>query len=152
MTDKVQIEIQYLDSYKKEWGLLEYAHEGDAGFDIRASNTSEDWLGANSGTCVPTGIKVAVPEGYELQIRSRSGMAYNHSIFVLNSPGTIDSGYRGEVGVILFNLSKTPFVIVPGMRIAQGVVSKLPSVELKKVDKLSDTKRGSGGFGSTGVK
>ena len=99
---------------------------------------------------VPTGLYIALPEGYEMQVRPRSGLAAKHGITVLNSPGTIDADYRGEIKVILVNLSNTPFEIVPGERIAQAVVAKHERVEWQEVESLEQTERGTGGFGSTG--
>ena len=109
-------------------------------------------LGPLERTIVPTGIYIALPEGYEAQVRPRSGLAAKKGITVLNTPGTIDADYRGEVCVILVNLSKEPFVIAPGERIAQMVVAKHERVEWEEVSVLSETQRGAGGFGSTGVK
>ena len=99
---------------------------------------------------VPTGLFVELPEGYEMQIRPRSGLAAKHGITVLNSPGTIDADYRGEIKVILVNLSNTPFTIEPGERIAQMIVARYEQVEWQAVESLSETERGAGGFGSTG--
>ena len=101
---------------------------------------------------VPTGLFVELPEGYEMQIRPRSGLAAKHGITVLNSPGTIDADYRGEIKVILVNLSNTPFTIEPGERIAQMIVARYEQVEWQAVESLSETERGAGGFGHTGVK
>ena len=100
---------------------------------------------------MPTGLYIALPEGYEAQVRPRSGLALKHGITVLNSPGTIDSDYRGEIGVLLINLSDTPFVINAGERIAQMVVARHEQVELIEVEELDDTERGAGGYGHTGV-
>ena len=99
---------------------------------------------------IPTGLFIALPKGYEAQVRPRSGLAAKHGITVLNTPGTIDADYRGEIKVILVNLSKEPFRIEPGERIAQMVVAKHETVEWEEVQSLDDTARGSGGFGSTG--
>ena len=98
-----------------------------------------------------TGLYIALPEGYEAQVRPRSGLALKHGITVLNSPGTIDSDYRGEIGVLLINLSDTPFVINAGERIAQMVVARHEQAELIEVEELDDTERGAGGYGHTGV-
>jgi dUTP pyrophosphatase len=100
---------------------------------------------------IPTGIKVAVPNGYELQVRPRSGLAAKNGVTVLNSPGTVDSGYRGEVGVILTNFDKRLFKVSHGDRIAQMIVKEVPKTVIEVVEELTDTERGSGGFGSTGV-
>ena len=101
---------------------------------------------------VPTGLYIALPEGYEAQIRPRSGLAAKHGVTVCNSPGTVDADYRGEIKVILVNLSKEKFVINPGERIAQMVIAKYEKIEWDEVEVLDETERGAGGFGSTGVK
>lgn len=101
-------------------------------------------------TLVPTGLYIALPQGYEAQVRPRSGLALKHGITVLNSPGTIDADYRGQLQVILVNLSDTPFTIAPGERIAQMVIAKHEQVEWEQVESLDETSRGAGGFGSTG--
>ena len=126
------------------------AHEDDAAFDIK----SKVDMTVEPGTphLVPTGIFMEFPEGYEAQVRPRSGLALKHAITVLNTPGTIDAGYRGEVRVILLNAGKESFHISRGDRIAQMVINKLPKVELVEADALSGSTRGSGGFGSTGRK
>ena len=126
------------------------AHDDDAAFDIRSR---VDML-IEPGTphLVPTGIFMEFPEGYEAQVRPRSGLALKHALTVLNSPGTIDAGYRGEVCVIMLNAGKKPFTVSRGDRIAQMVINELPKVELVAVDFLSDSTRGTGGFGSTGKK
>lgn len=125
-----------------------YATTGSAGFDI--SSTEELTLLPGEKAIVGTGLFFEIPEGYELQIRPRSGNAAKHSVTVLNSPGTIDSDYRGEVKVILFNAGKKPFPIKAGDRIAQGVVSRVFQLKFEFVKELSETERGEGGFGSTG--
>jgi dUTP pyrophosphatase len=125
-----------------------YAHYGDAGMDIYSS---EDCI-INSGErkLISSGIKLAIPEGYEVQIRPRSGLALKNGITVLNTPGTIDHQYRGVVGVILINHGEAPFEVKKGERIAQMVFNRFESAELKEVSELSETARGEGGFGSTG--
>lgn len=129
-----------------------YATPLSAGMDIRADIESPVTLQPLQRTLVPTGLYIALPEGYECQARPRSGLAVKHGITVLNSPGTIDADYRGELKVLLVNLSDTPFVIEPGERIAQLVVARHEHVEWDEVDVLDETERGEGGFGSTGVK
>ena len=126
------------------------AHPSDAGFDLRAA--IEAPLIIPSGECkiVPVGFACALPEGYEMQIRPRSGLAAKNYISVLNTPGTIDCNYRGQVGVILFNFGKYDYTVQPFDKIAQGVVCELPKVKVVSVEELEDTDRGSGGFGSTG--
>ncbi len=129
--------------------LPHYAHPGDAGLDLFACEPVE--LGPGESTVVKTGIAIALPPNTEGQVRPRSGLAAKHQVSVLNTPGTIDEGYRGEVGVILVNFGKAPFVVTSGMKIAQLVVKPVITVEVEEADDLSDTARGEGGFGSTGV-
>ena len=130
--------------------LPAYATELSAGMDLRADLESPITLGPLERALVPTGLFIALPAGYEAQVRPRSGLAAKHGITVLNTPGTIDADYRGEIKVILVNLSNTPFEIVPGERIAQMVVARHERVEWEEVDVLDETARGAGGFGSTG--
>lgn len=129
---------------------LKYQTSGSSGFDI--PSLAELMIMPGSFELVPTGLSFEIPEGYEVQIRPRSGLAARHGITVLNAPGTIDSDYRGPIGVILVNHSPEPFKVTAGMRIAQGVVQKVQQVDFEYVDEISqDTKRGSGGYGSTGL-
>ena len=130
--------------------LPAYATELSAGMDLRADLETPVTLGPLERALVPTGLFIALPAGYEAQVRPRSGLAAKHGITVLNTPGTIDADYRGEIKVILVNLSNTPFEIVPGERIAQMVVARHERVEWEEVDVLDETARGAGGFGSTG--
>ena len=127
-----------------------YATELSAGMDLRADLESPITLGPLERALVPTGLFIALPPGSEAQVRPRSGLAAKHGITVLNTPGTIDADYRGEIKVILVNLSNTPFEIVPGERIAQMVVARHERVEWVETDSLDETARGAGGFGSTG--
>ena len=129
-----------------------YATQLSAGMDIRANLQEPLTLNPLQRMLIPTGLYIALPEGYECQARPRSGLAVKHGVTVLNSPGTIDADYRGELKVLLVNLSDTPFVIEPGERIAQLVVAKHEHVEWSEVEVLDETERGEGGFGSTGVK
>ncbi len=131
--------------------LPEYATLGAAGMDLRASIEESIVLEAGARIFVPTGLYVEIPEGYEMQIRPRSGLAAKRGITVLNSPGTIDSDYRGEICVILYNSSTEDFVIERGERIAQAVVASYQRVEWSSVEELTSSQRGEGGFGSTGV-
>ena len=130
--------------------LPAYATALSAGLDLKAHIAEPIRLGSLERALVPTGLFIALPEGYEAQVRPRSGLAAKHGITVLNSPGTIDADYRGEVCVILVNLSAEPFDIVPGERIAQLVVAPFEQVQWEPVEALDDTARGAGGFGSTG--
>jgi dUTP pyrophosphatase len=130
--------------------LPHYATNGAAGADVRAALTEPVTVPAGGVAMIPTAIAVHIPDGYEMQVRSRSGLAAKHGIFCLNAPGTIDSDYRGEINVILANFGKEPFVIERGDRIAQLVVAKYERIVWEEQDQLSDTTRGAGGFGSTG--
>ena len=133
--------------------LPKYASLGDSGFDLRANVARSTTILPGRRAIIPTGIHVDIPEGYEIQVRSRSGLAAKYGIFVLNSPGTIDSGYIDEICVILFNLGEENFTIEPGDRIAQAVLMKIEHAELEetKEDIVKDNNRG-GGLGHTGVK
>lgn len=132
--------------------LPEYATEQSAGMDIRANIDEAIVLHPMERKLIPTGLYMALPKGYEAQVRPRSGLALKHGITVLNSPGTIDADYRGEIKVLLVNLSTEDFVINEGERIAQMVVARHEQVEFDAVDALDDTERGAGGYGHTGVK
>ena len=129
-----------------------YATEFAAGLDVRANNFEPIVLQPLGRAMVPTGLFLEIPAGYEVQVRPRSGLAAKKGITVLNAPGTIDADYRGEVCVILVNLSDTPFTIERGERIAQLVLAKHEVIEWEEVDALAESDRGSGGFGSTGTK
>lgn len=132
--------------------LPKYATSASAGVDLYANNEEPVVLGSLERKLIPTGIFMELPEGYEAQVRPRSGLAYKHGISLVNTPGTIDADYRGEIGVILVNLSKDPFTINKGERIAQMVIARHEQVEWVAVEELSETDRGSGGFGHTGKK
>ena len=127
-----------------------YQTEYSAGVDLYANNEEDILLKPLQRTLVPTGIYIALPKGFEAQIRPRSGLAYKHGLSVLNTPGTIDSDYRGEVKVILVNLSDKAYLIKKGERVCQMVIAKHEVVKFNLVSKLDDTDRGEGGFGSTG--
>lgn len=127
-----------------------YATEKSAGMDLKANIEESITLAPLERAMIPTGLFIALPDGTEAQIRPRSGLAAKHGISVLNSPGTVDADYRGEIKVILVNLSNEPFVINPGERIAQMVVARYEKVEWDEVETLDETERGTGGFGSTG--
>ena len=130
--------------------LPQYATGQSAGLDLRASIAGEVCLEPHHVTLVPTGIFMELPDGYEAQVRPRSGLAFKHGVTVANAPGTIDPDYRGEVKVALVNLSTQPFVLQPGERIAQLVVARFERVQWQPVEQLSETSRGDGGFGHTG--
>lgn len=127
-----------------------YATPQSAGVDLKANLEQPVTLQPLQRTLVPTGLFIALPAGFEAQVRPRSGLAAKHGITVLNTPGTIDADYRGEIKVILVNLSQEPFEIVPGERIAQMVIARHEQVQWEEVEELDATKRGAGGFGSTG--
>ena len=144
---EVSVQIQRLGR-AREFPLPAYATEASAGVDLRASEPCVIAPGARA--LVPTGIRLAIPCGYEAQIRPRSGLALKHGVALPNSPGTIDADYRGEVKVILINLGDEPFVVEPGDRIAQMVFAPVTRVAWCEVETLDATERGEGGFGSTG--
>ena len=142
--------IKYLNE-SKDLYRLEKATKGSAGFDLLASINNPLEIGAGKSLLVPCGFSLQMPNNFEAQVRPRSGLALKNSITVLNTPGTIDSDYRGEICVILINHGQISFKIIRGMRIAQIIFKETPEVNLVEVDELDNTKRGSGGFGSTGV-
>lgn len=135
---------------KSKHTLPSYATIASAGMDIKANLEQPITLQPMERCLVPTGLYMAIPVGYEAQVRPRSGLAIKKGITVLNSPGTVDADYRGEVGVVLVNLSKEPFVIEDGERIAQMVIARHEQPQWEEVDTLDDTERGAGGFGHTG--
>lgn len=135
---------------KSPFDLPSYGTAASAGMDLRANISEPVALASLERAVIPTGIFLELPEGYEAQIRPRSGLAARNGITVLNSPGTIDADYRGEVGVIMVNLSKDEFRVLPGSRIAQMVIASYEKAEWTETDELSVTERGAGGFGSTG--
>ena len=142
----LKVLVKKLDNGVK---IPSYAHDGDAGVDLYANQEVAVEPGAIA--LVPTGIKIAIPLGFEAQVRPKSGLALNHGITVLNTPGTIDAGYRGEVGVIVVNHGKEQFTIEKGKKIAQMVFNKVEKAELEEVEELDETSRNTDGFGSTGL-
>lgn len=130
--------------------LPKYETSGSAGMDVRAHINKEIELQPLDRVLIPTGLKMAIPDGYELQIRPRSGLARKHGLSLMNTPATIDSDYRGEIGVILVNLSRESYTIQPGERIAQLILTPVVQAVFQEVDVLDETERGEGGFGSTG--
>jgi dUTP pyrophosphatase len=152
MTNKVEIKIKTLEHFDSTFALPSYETEGAAGADVRASLENKDTLKIAPGqrVLVPTGLSMEIPVGYEVQVRPRSGMSFKTSLMVVNSPGTVDSDYRGEVKVILGNLGSEDQVINHGDRIAQLVVAPVTQGVFTVANELSDTERGAGGFGSTG--
>lgn len=138
--------------HAKDLSLPSYESQYAAGMDIRAALEDPVELPPGSRKLIPTGLKMAMPEGYEAQIRPRSGLAYRNGITMLNTPGTIDADYRGEVKVLAVNLGNEPFVINHGDRVAQMVIAPVTQAQVEEVKQLSETERSEGGFGSTGVK
>lgn len=132
--------------------LPTYATVSSAGLDLKAVLAEAVTLAPLERKIIGTGLKIALPEGFEAQVRPRSGLAAKHGITVLNAPGTIDADYRGEIGVILVNLSNEPFTVEPGERIAQLVIAQYTQIQWTLVNNLEETERGAGGFGSTGKK
>jgi len=147
----MKILITRLDNKYNDLPLPHYATEGSAGMDIYAAIDKPIIIEPNSTVLIPTAIAISLPIGYECQVRSRSGLAAKYGIFALNAPGTIDSDYRGEIKIILSNFSKEPFTINRGDRIAQLVIARYERIEWEITNKLDETSRGSGGFGSTGI-
>ena len=150
--ESVQIKIHHITDKFPDILLPEYATEGSSGLDLRAAVETETKIEKGKVGLIPTNLRVEIPIGYEIQVRPRSGLAAKNGIGVLNSPGTIDSDYRGEIKVILFNFSDEDFIIKRGDSIAQMVVSKVYRANLIVTDELKDSKRGDGGFGHTGKK
>ena len=144
------VEIPVL--YYGKGDLPDYATPLSAGMDLRAHIEASITLKTLERKIIPTGLSIALPQGYEAQVRPRSGLAAKHGVSILNAPGTIDADYRGDIGVILVNLSQEPFTIAPQDRIAQLVVAKYSQVDWQIVQRLPESDRGSGGFGSTGNK
>ena len=136
---------------KSNHRLPEYSTPMSAGVDLKANISEPITLGPLQRTLIPTDLYMAIPEGYVLQICSRSGLALKNGIFCLNAPGVVDADYRGNVGVILANFSDTPFIINPGDRVAQAVLNKFEKIEWKEVPTLNETERGTGGFGHSGI-
>lgn len=144
------VTVQIINKGKQP--LPQYATPQSAGLDLRANIEEPFTLRPLERRIVPTGLYIALPEGYEAQVRPRSGLALKHGITVLNSPGTIDADYRGELGILLINLSNEDFVVNPGERVAQMIVARCEQAELVPVEVLDETERGAGGYGHTGVK
>ena len=148
---KLTVKIKPLDHFG-DLALPQFETALAAGADLRAALTEDMSLAPGARALIPTGFAMALPAGYEAQIRPRSGLAYKHGITCLNTPGTIDADYRGEVKVLLINHGSEPFTITRGERVAQMVIAPITQPDFARVDSLDDTIRGDGGFGSTGVK
>jgi len=136
----------------KNISLPKYETDGSSGMDLAANIENKIEIAPGKSAIIPTGLSISIPKNFEIQIRPRSGLAAKNRISVLNTPGTIDADYRGELKVILINLGDTAFIIEKGLRIAQMVLCPVIKATLKEVETLEETKRGSGGFGSTGIK
>jgi dUTP pyrophosphatase len=149
--DHVTLSVKRLDE-NKDMALPSYETDGASGLDLRAAVDGELTLHPGEIRLVPTGLAISLPLGYEAQIRPRSGLALKHGVGMVNTPGTIDSDYRGEIGLVLINWGKAPFVIKRGDRIAQMVVTRVSRAQVLEVDRLETTERGAGGFGHSGVK
>jgi dUTP pyrophosphatase len=150
MSQEIEIKFKRLRKELNHIPLPSYATKGSAGLDIFAALEKPMTLPHGAIEMVPTNISVEIPEGYEIQVRPRSGLAAKHGIGILNSPGTIDSDYRGEIKIIMINFGKEDFVIQPAERIAQLVVSKIYTAKFIETNELNNTSRGEGGFGHTG--
>jgi len=148
MSDRVVVQVQLLRPDRAQ--LPSYATADAAGVDLAAAIEAPITLGSLERTAVGTGLAIALPRGYEAQVRPRSGLAAKHGVTVVNAPGTIDADYRGEIKVLLINLSREPYTIHPGDRIAQLVVAPFMQATLTVVESLDETARSTGGFGSTG--
>lgn len=150
MTSVVRVSVKRLP-HNEDLALPSYESTSAAGMDLPAAVMEDVTLSPGERSLVETGLAIALPEGYEAQIRPRSGLAARNGVTVLNTPGTVDADYRGEVKVILINLGDEPFTVTRGMRIAQMVIAPVVQATMEQVDVLPDTARGEGGFGSTGT-
>ncbi len=146
----MKVEIVRLP-HAKDLPLPQYATAGSAGMDLSAAVENDVTIGPSKREVIPTGVCIELPEGFEAQVRPRSGLAAKNGITVLNTPGTVDSDYRGEIKVVLINLGDTPFAVTRGMRIAQMIIARHERATLVETETLSDTARGAGGHGSTGI-
>ena len=152
---KINAKILYLPNYDKSWGPMQYAHDTDTGFDIRACNNNDIIVKTGERVIIPAGFKIMPQTGFALQIRARSGNALRLGLSMANGVGTIDNGYLGEIGILVVNVSNEPFTITRGMKIAQGIVEPVYQFEFEEVfneKDLGSSQRGNGGFGSTGTK
>lgn len=150
MSSPLTVKVRRVRTHAEPLPLPQYETAQAAGLDLRADIDGERVLGPLERLAVPTGLALALPAGYEGQVRPRSGLALRHGVTLLNAPGTVDADYRGEVQVILINLSNEPFTLRRGDRVAQLVVAAVPPVALQEVEVLEETSRGGNGFGSTG--
>ena len=151
----MQLLVEYLENYDPSWGPLQYKHPDDSGFDLRAAIKEPMVIKAGTHALIPNGVRLVLKadsNAYEIQTRPRSGLAAKNGISIVNAPGTIDYGYRGELKTILINLGSEDFIVQPGDRIAQAVVCPIIHPEIISGTVIDDTTRGSDGFGSTGAK
>lgn len=151
-TNEVGIEVVYLDNYNggEEDEKMHYKHDDDSGFDLRAAIAEPMSIAPNQRVIIPTGVKIACPQGTEIQVRPRSGTALKKGLTVVNSPGTVDAGYRGEIGILAINVSDEVVVVGRGERVAQAVLCPVYKAVFNEVDELSETVRGDGAYNSTG--
>ena len=147
----IPVSVRFVREDCRDLGLPAYETEGSAAMDLKAAITTPLVLEPGDVKLVPTGLAIALPDGFEAQVRPRSGLALKHGVTVLNAPGTIDSDYRGEIGVILVNHGKAPFTVERGMRVAQMVLARFERATWNLVETLDETRRGAGGFGHTGT-
>jgi len=149
--DQVTLRVQRLKG-NEDIALPSYETEGASGLDLRAAVNGEVTLRPGEITLVPTGLAISLPQGYEAQVRPRSGLALKYGVGMVNAPGTVDADYRGEIGIILINWGREPFVIKRGDRIAQMVITRVSRAEVLEVERLEPTARGGGGFGHSGIR
>jgi dUTP pyrophosphatase len=150
MAERVEVKIQRIEG-NEDLPLPRYMSDGASGMDLYAAVTDSVTIPPKEVAVIPIGIRIALPAGFEAQVRPRSGLAARHGIGVLNSPGTVDSDYRGEIKIILFNFGKEDFIVNRGDRVAQMIITRVARAKLVEQDSLEDTQRGSGGFGHTGL-
>lgn len=150
--EKIKVKIHRIENKFNDISIPAYSTEGSSGLDIRAAIDNDMIIEKGKVALVPTNLRVEIPFGYEIQVRPRSGLAANHGVGILNSPGTIDSDYRGEIKIILFNFGEKDFIVKRGDRIAQIVLAKVYKAEFDETDDLNNSSRAEGGFGHTGLK
>jgi len=150
--ERIKIKVHKINEKFREIPLPEYTTEGSSGLDLRAAIENDIVIEKGKFALIPTNLRVEIPSGYEIQVRPRSGLAAKNGIGILNSPGTIDSDYRGEIKVILFNFGQEDFIVRNGDRIAQMVLSKVYKMVFEETHELNNSSRGEGGFGHTGTK
>lgn len=148
--DRIVIKVKRLD-HNQDLPLPSYHSDGSSGLDLHAAVTEDLTIQAGEIRLIPTGLSISLPTGYEAQVRARSGLALRHGLGLVNSPGTIDADYRGEIGVIVINWGTEPFTVRRGDRIAQMVIGKVYRAEVEEVDEVDPTERGEGGFGHSGI-